>query len=45
MMNLSRRKIKGRAISLITVDSRIPEAVLTELRSNEHILSAVQIEL
>jgi D-3-phosphoglycerate dehydrogenase len=45
MMNLSRRKIKGRAISLINVDSRIPEEVLDILRSNEHILSAVQVKL
>ena len=45
MMNLSRRKIKGRAISLINVDSRIPEEVLDRLRANEYILSAVQVEL
>ncbi len=45
MMNLSRRKIKGRAISLINVDSRVPEEVLNRLRSNEHILSAVQVEI
>ncbi len=45
MMNLSRRKIKGRAISLINVDSRIPDAVLARLRDNAHILSAVQVEL
>jgi D-3-phosphoglycerate dehydrogenase len=45
MMNLSRRKIKGRAISLINVDSRIPEEVLDTLRSNEHILSAVQVKI
>ncbi|MBE0598635.1 MAG: phosphoglycerate dehydrogenase [Desulfuromonadales bacterium] len=45
MMNLSRRKIKGRAISLINVDTPIPEAVLELLRGNEHILSAVQVTL
>ena len=45
MMNLSRRKIQGKAISLINVDSRIPETLLEELRSNEHILSAVQVQL
>ncbi len=45
MMNLSRRKIQGKAISLINVDSRIPESLLDELRSNEHILSAVQVQL
>ncbi len=45
MMNLSRRKIKGKAVSLINVDSRIPEKVLEKLRANEHILSAVQVHL
>jgi D-3-phosphoglycerate dehydrogenase len=45
MMNLSRRKIKGRAISLINVDSKIPESALGELRANEHILAAVQVKL
>lgn len=45
MMNLSRRKIKGKAISLINVDSKIPESVLDELRANDHILSAIQVTL
>jgi D-3-phosphoglycerate dehydrogenase / 2-oxoglutarate reductase len=45
MMNLSRRKNKGRAVSIISVDSRIPEQVLDILRNNEHILSAVQVQL
>ncbi|HAD03487.1 MAG: phosphoglycerate dehydrogenase [Desulfuromonadales bacterium GWD2_61_12] len=45
MMNLSRRKIQGKAISLINVDSRIPDAVLETLRANEHILDAIQVEL
>ncbi len=45
MMNLSRRKIQGRAISLINVDSPVPEAVLERLRANPHILSAVQVHL
>ncbi|MFA5517320.1 MAG: phosphoglycerate dehydrogenase [Desulfuromonadales bacterium] len=45
MMNLSRRKIQGRAISLINIDSPIPDAVLDRLRNNEHILSAVQVKL
>ncbi len=45
MMNLSRRKIEGKAVSLITVDSKIPEGVLETLRANDHILSAVQVEL
>jgi D-3-phosphoglycerate dehydrogenase len=45
MMGLSRRKIQGRAISLITVDSKIPEEVLQRLRTNPHIISAVQVSL
>lgn len=45
MMNLSRRKIQGKAISLLNVDSRISDAVIDELRSNEHILSAVQVQI
>jgi D-3-phosphoglycerate dehydrogenase len=45
MMNLSRHKIEGKAISLINVDSKIPEETLETLRANEHILSAVQAKL
>ncbi len=45
MMNLSRRKILGKAISLINVDSRAPESLLEKLRSNENILSAIQVSL
>jgi D-3-phosphoglycerate dehydrogenase len=45
MMNLSRRKIQDRAMSLINVDSRIPDGVLNKLRDNEFILSAVQVEI
>jgi D-3-phosphoglycerate dehydrogenase / 2-oxoglutarate reductase len=45
MMNLSRRKIKGHAVSLINVDSKIPDAILDRLRQNAHILSAVQVHL
>lgn len=45
MMNLSRRKIQGKAISLINVDSEIPEEVLDALRQKEFILSAVQVSL
>lgn len=44
MLNLSRRKIKGRAVSLIGVDTRVSESVLERLRNNDHILSAVQVE-
>jgi D-3-phosphoglycerate dehydrogenase len=45
MMNLSRRKIQGKAISLINVDSEIPESVLETLRQKENFLSAVQVSL
>ncbi len=45
MMNLSRRKIQGRAISLINVDSPISDAVLERLRANEHVHSAVQMTI
>lgn len=45
MMNLSRRKIKGRAMLLVNIDSPAPEAVLAELRANENILSATQVHL
>ncbi|MEZ4600825.1 MAG: phosphoglycerate dehydrogenase [Syntrophotaleaceae bacterium] len=45
MMNLSRHKINGRAISLLTVDSKIPESVLEQLRAYPHITSAVQVTL
>ncbi|WP_305042547.1 phosphoglycerate dehydrogenase [Geoalkalibacter sp.] len=46
MMNLSRRtKRGGEAVSLITVDSLVPEDVLARLRGHESILSAVQVEL
>jgi len=44
-MNLSRRKIKGRAMLLVNIDSPAPEAVLAELRANENILSATQVHL
>lgn len=45
MMNLSRRKIAGQAVSLITVDGEIPEEVLEQLRSDECIVSADQVKL
>jgi len=45
MMNLSRRKIKGRAVSLISVDSKVPSEVLDQLRKNEAILSTIQVKL
>jgi len=45
MMNLSRRKIRGRAISLVNVDSRIPDAALQALRDQDFIDSAVQVNV
>jgi len=45
MMNLSRRKIDGQAVSLITVDGEIPEAVLEMLRNDECIVAADQVKL
>lgn len=45
MMNLSRKKIEGKAISLINVDSEIPEHVLEQLRRHDSILSAIQVSL
>ncbi|MHB8707765.1 MAG: phosphoglycerate dehydrogenase, partial [Desulfuromonadales bacterium] len=45
MMNLSRHKINGKAISLVNIDSRIPDELLEELRSHPSILAVRQIEL
>jgi D-3-phosphoglycerate dehydrogenase / 2-oxoglutarate reductase len=45
MMNLSRRKVQGRAMLMINVDSSVPEEVLAALRTNEAILSATQVHL
>jgi D-3-phosphoglycerate dehydrogenase len=45
MMNLSRQIINEKAVSLISVDSRIPEETLEILRAHEHILAAHQISL
>lgn len=45
MMNLSRQVINDKAISLISVDSSIPEETLQKLRGHEHILAAHQITL
>lgn len=45
MMNLTRQKLNGRAISLVNVDSRIPEAQLEQLRTHPGILAVRQIEL
>ncbi len=45
MMNLSRRKIQEKVVSLVNVDSRIPEEALMNLRAQEFIFSAVQVYL
>jgi len=45
MMNLSRRKIDGQAVSLLTVDGEIPESVLEALRGDECIVAADQVKL
>ena len=45
MMNLTRQKINGKAISLVNIDSRIPEAQLEELRAHPGIVAVHQIEL
>ncbi|MDT8441951.1 MAG: phosphoglycerate dehydrogenase [Desulfuromonadales bacterium] len=44
-MNLSRQAINGLAVSLINVDSPIPDPVLEKLRNHPHIRSARQIVL
>jgi len=45
MMNLSRRKIDGQAVSLLTIDDEIPEAVLETLRNDDYIVAADQVKL
>jgi D-3-phosphoglycerate dehydrogenase len=45
MMNLSRQAINDQAVSLINVDSDIPEETLEKLRTHQHILAAHQISL
>jgi D-3-phosphoglycerate dehydrogenase len=45
MMNLSRQVINDKAVSLISVDSCIPEETLEKLRAHEHILAAHQLAL
>lgn len=45
MMNLSRRQQSGKAMSLLTVDQKIPAPTMDKLRQADSILSAVQIEL
>jgi len=45
MMNLSRRENSGKAVSLLTVDQSIPDAVMEQLRQDPRILSARQVSL
>jgi len=45
MMNLSRRKIAGQAVSLITVDGEVPDAVLETLHADACIVAADQVKL
>ncbi len=44
-MNLSRQSIDGQAVSLINVDSCIPDETLEKLRAHPHIIAANQIVL
>jgi D-3-phosphoglycerate dehydrogenase len=44
-MNLTRQAIDGQAVSLINVDSCIPDETLEELRAHPHIVAANQIIL
>ena len=45
MMNLTRHNINGKAVSMVNIDSRIPDDLLEELRAHPSILAARQIEL
>jgi len=45
MMNLSRRKINGKAISLIGLDSTVPEKVMKQLKNIKGVLSAILVTL
>jgi len=45
MMNLTRHKINGKAVSLVNIDSPVPDARLEELRTHPSILAVSQIEL
>jgi len=44
-MNLTRQAIDSQAVSLINVDSCIPDAILEKLRAHPHIVAANQIVL
>jgi D-3-phosphoglycerate dehydrogenase len=45
MMNLTRQKINGKAVSVVNIDSPVPEAQLDALRAHPHILAVRQVEL
>jgi D-3-phosphoglycerate dehydrogenase len=45
MMNLTRHKVNGKAVSLVNIDSQVPEAQLEALRQHPSILAVRQIEL
>ena len=45
MMNLTRHNINGKAVSMVNIDSRVPDELLEELRAHPSILAARQIEL
>jgi D-3-phosphoglycerate dehydrogenase len=45
MMNLTRHNINGKALSMVNVDSCIPEDLLEEMRAHPNILAARQIAL
>jgi D-3-phosphoglycerate dehydrogenase len=45
MMNLTRHKINGKAVSMVNVDSCIPDSLLEEMRAHPSILAARQIKL
>lgn len=44
-MNLTRQSIDGQAVSLINIDSCIPDEILEKLRAHPHIVAANQIVL
>lgn len=44
-MNLTRQSIDGQAVSLINIDSCIPDKTLEKLRAHPHIVAATQIVL
>jgi len=45
MMNLTRQNVNGKAVSVVNIDSPVPEAQLDALRAHPHILAVRQLEL